>query len=97
MTIGRFELKLNSWTFIEYFNGARYNTPTKEFPWITLALRFPSVTLPIQRRNDWGEWESIFAISAPTLIQFSNCNDISWEGHLMILGFGISFIYQFGY
>jgi len=97
MTIGRFELRLNSRTFIEYFNGARGNTPTNAFPWITLSLRFPSVTFPTQQRNDWGEWECMFSISAPTLIQMSNCSDISWEGHLMVLGFGVSFIYQFGY
>ena len=97
MTIGRFELKLNKWTFIEYFNGKGSATPAQEFPWVTLALRFPSVTLPTQERNDWGDWERIFAVSAPTLVQLNSCSDISWEGHLMILGFGISFVYQFGY
>jgi len=97
MTIGRFELKLNSWIFIEYFNGQVSDTPAQEFPWVTLALKFPSVTLPKQKLNDWGEWERVFAISAPTLIQITNCNDISWEGHLTVLGFGISVIYQFGY
>lgn len=96
MTIGRFELKLNTWT-IKLFNNRSSNFPRKEFPWITLALRVPSITLPTQERNDWGEWERLFAISAPTLFQLSNCNDISWEGHLMVLGFGVSFIYQFGY
>jgi len=97
MTIGRFEFKLNSKTFVEYSNGKVSNTPAQECPWVTLALRVPSITLPIQERNDWGEWERMFSISAPTLIQVSNCNDISWEGHFMVLGFGISFIYQNGY
>lgn len=102
MTIGRFDLKLNTWTFIEYFNykytNARgINLPEREFPFVTLVLRFPSVTFPVQRRNDWGELERLFAISAPTLIQISNCSDISWTVHLTMLGFGISFIYQYGY
>lgn len=97
MTIGRFELKLNTWTFIEYLNGTPENIPTNDFPWITLALRFPSITFPVQRRNDWGEWERLFAISAPTLIQLNHCSGISWEGHFTILGFGVSVIYQYSY
>jgi hypothetical protein len=97
MTIGRFELKLNSKTLVMAEEHTKDCLPTNSFPWVTLALRIPAITLPFYRRNDWGEWERIFAISAPTLVQFTNCSDISWEGHLMVLGFGISFIYQSGY
>ena len=95
--IGRFELKLNTYTITKFLSFWRYETPTKEYPWVTLALRIPSVTLPFYRKNDWGEWERLFCISAPTLIQWSSCDDISWEGHLMVLGFGVSVIYQWGY
>jgi hypothetical protein len=95
--IGRFELKLNAQQGLKFYDENKVNNPTKECPWVTLALRIPSVTLPFYRKNDWGEWERLFTISAPTLIQLSNCSDISWEGHLMVLGFGVSVIYQFGY
>lgn len=97
MTIGRFELKLNNYTVKKLFNGKENDLPKNNFPWVTLSLRFPSITLPFYRKNDWGEWERLFAISASTLLQITHCSDISWEGHLMVLGFGISFIYQFGY
>lgn len=97
MTIGRFELKLNSKTLFTKLQLQSNFCVSKNFPWITLALQVPAVTFPVQRRNDWGEWERLFAISAPTLIQISHCSGISWEGHFMILGFGVSFIWQFGY
>jgi hypothetical protein len=98
MTIGRFELKLNTWTlFTKEPKGSNWWV-SKGFPFVTLSLRVPSITFPVvQRRNEWSEWERTFAISAPTLIQLNYYSDISWEGHLMLLGFGISFIYQFGY
>jgi len=97
MTIGRFELKLNSKTLVMAEEHTKDCLPTNSFPWITLALRVPSITLPTQERNDYGEWERLFSISAPTLLQLSHCSDISWEGHLMVLGFGISIIWQYGY
>jgi len=94
MKIGQLELRLNTHVLARYLYG-----PGDEFrfPWITLALNVPSVIFPIQRRNDWGEWERSFCVSAPTLIQLSNCSDISWELHLRVLGFGISLCYQWGY
>jgi hypothetical protein len=91
--LGRFELKLNTWTFIEYING----TGRTLFPWLMISLRTPTITLPFYKLNELGEWERIFCVSAPTLIQLSDCSDISWEGHLMVLGFGVSFIYQYGF
>lgn len=97
MSIGRFELKLNTWTFIEYLNGTGINCPDQKSPWITLAFRIPSITLPFYKRNDLGEWERLFCISAPTLIQWCKTEDISWEFHKIVLGFGVSVIYQYGY
>jgi hypothetical protein len=97
MMIGRFELKLNSRTIVTCEEHLKGCVPTNAFPWVTLALRIPSVTLPFYRKNDWGEWERLFCVSAPTLIQWGKCDDISWEGHLMLLGFGVSIIYQYGY
>jgi len=94
MTIGQLELRLNTYVLSRYFYGPRDEF---KFPWVTLSLRVPDVTLPIQKKNDLGEWERLFCISAPILIQISHCDDISWEGHFMVLGFGISFIYQYGY
>lgn len=97
MTLKQLELKLNNYTIKKIFYGRKNDFPSYDFPWITIALRVPSITLPFHRKNDWGEWERLFCISIPTLIQLSNCSDISWEGHLMVLGFGVSFIYQYGF
>jgi hypothetical protein len=96
MKIGQLELRLNKHILTNLYYGSKDEF---RFPWITLALRIPSVMLPFYRKNDWGEMggTAIFCISAPTLIQISSCDNISWEVHLMILGFGISFIYQYGY
>jgi hypothetical protein len=97
MKIGRFEFKLNELAlFIKEPKGSNFCV-SKGFPFVTLALRMPSITFPVQHRNDWGEWERSFCVSAPTLIQLSNCSDISWELHLRVLGFGISLCYQWGY
>lgn len=97
MTVGRFELKLNSRTLVTLEEHLKDCTPTNSFPWVTLAIRIPAVTFPFYRKNDWGEWERIFCVSFPTLIQLNKIDDISWEGHLTVLGFGVSFIYQYGY
>jgi hypothetical protein len=97
MRFGRIELKLNSKTLITMVEHYKDCTPTNEFPWITVALRVPSITLPFQRKNEFDEWERLFEISAPTFIQWGKTEDISWQFSKLILGFGISILYQYGY
>lgn len=98
MTIGQFELRINTKIlFKKNFAKSSNWSIGRNFPFVTLSLRIPSVTFPIQKLNDWGEWERLFCISIPTLIQISHCDGISWEGHLMLLGFGVSIIWQYGY
>jgi hypothetical protein len=92
--LGLFELEVNGHTLIKLGNA---NFFSKETPWVMFGLRAPNVSLPFFKRNSFGEWERMFAISFPTIFQVSKIEDISWEVHLRVLGFGFSFLWQYGY
>lgn len=97
MNFGQFTVKLNTYPLIELFNTKGKRSPTEKYPWMTLSFRTPSVALPFQTKNELGEWQRMLEISAPTILKWININDISWEFHLRILGFGITFSSQYGY
>jgi hypothetical protein len=97
MTIGQFKFKLNSKTLFKKEPTGSNWWVSKSFPFITFALETPTIVLPFYKKNEFGEWERTFCISALTLIQLNSCSDISWEVHFIVLGFGVSFIYQYGY
>lgn len=91
MKIGYYEVELNGHRLLSL--GTEYY----EFPLTIFGIRIPSVSLPFQKKNEFGEWERILAISAPTIIEWMNISDISWEFHFRVLGFGFVLCHQYSF